>query len=51
MSDKNILVSAAKKDYKTFEREIITKVEDKMKSYLSGFSQYLEKNAFTKKED
>ena len=50
MAINDTIVSAAKKDYKTFEKDIAVEVENKMKTYLSGFNSYLQKNAF-KKED
>lgn len=45
------ITSAAKKEYSEFENEISASVEDKMKNYLSGFTDYLQKTAFEKSED
>lgn len=47
--DKSIS-AAAKKEYKDFEKEIAPELEAKMKTYLSGFTEYLDKNAFTKED-
>jgi hypothetical protein len=38
----------AKKDYKEFEAVLTAEVESKMKDHLKGFTDYLEKNTFTK---
>lgn len=46
-----IVTMVAKKDYKSFESAINTEVEAKLKAHLSGFTNYLEKNAFQKEED
>jgi len=51
MGTSETIIAAAKKDYKAFESEVKNQVEDKMKTYLSGFSKYLEKNAFSKKKE
>ena len=48
MAIDSAIVAAAKKEYKDFEKDINTEVESKMKKYLSGFQQHLEKNAFNK---
>ena len=50
MSIDKAIVASAKKEYNDFEKVISKEVELKMKNYLGGFQQYLEKNAF-KKED
>lgn len=51
MSIDNAIIASAKKEYSDFNKEISTEVEDKMRHYLGGFTQYLEKNAFSKKEE
>lgn len=50
MSIQDSITSAAKKDYKEFEGKINKEVENKMKTYLSGFNDYLQKTAFDKKD-
>lgn len=46
----NSITAAAKKDYKEFEKAISGEFESKMKNYLSGFNDFLQKNAFKKEE-
>ena len=46
-----IITHVAKKDYKEFESELNKEVELKMKSHLSGFTNYLEKNQFVKEKE
>lgn len=50
MSVKDSIKAAAEKEYKDFESEIKPELEAKMKTYLSGFQDYLTKNAFQKEE-
>lgn len=50
MSIQDSIVSVAKKDYKEFESHIAPELEAKMKEYLTGFNDYLQKNAFKKEE-
>lgn len=45
------VLASAKKEYKDFEKVVSNEVEDKMKTYLGGFQQYLEKNAFKKDDE
>lgn len=47
--DKAIL-AGAKKEYKDFEKVVSQEVEQKMKTVLGGFTDYLNRNHF-KKED
>lgn len=51
MSLDQSIVAAAKKDYTEFEEIINKEIENKMKTYIGGFQDYLEKNAFTKDYD
>lgn len=48
MNDKyqDAIIAAGEKDYSTFQKNISAVAEDKIKSTLSGFIKYLEKNAF-----
>lgn len=48
--DKAILASA-KKEYSDFAEVVNKEVESKMKSYLGGFTQYLEKTAFQSEKE
>lgn len=50
MSTEKAISSASTKDYKEFEASLNTIVQDKMKTNLEGFVNYLEKNTFQKKE-
>jgi hypothetical protein len=44
------VLASAKKEYKDFEKIVASEVEERMKSTLGGFTEYLVKNHF-KKED
>ena len=44
------IVAAANKEYKEFEKVASGAVEDKMKTHLTGFMSYLEKNQFKSEE-
>lgn len=46
-----IITHVAKKDYKAFEAELNKEVESKLKTHLTGFTNYLEKNTFVNKEE
>lgn len=48
--DASFITMVAKKEYKDFEKVLNTEVESKLKSHLSGFTNYLEKTTFAKEE-
>jgi hypothetical protein len=50
MAKEEIILSAAKKDYSTFKKELSVEVDSKMKEKLSGFLNFLEKSQFAKKD-
>ena len=49
--DQTLVTMVAKKDYKEFEEVLNSEVEAKMKTYLSGFTDYLEKNTFNTEQE
>lgn len=49
--DASFITMVAKKEYKDFEAVLNTEVESKLKTHLTGFTNYLEKNSFTKEEE
>lgn len=51
MSLEKSIVAAAKKEYTEFSEIITNEVESKLRNYLSGFTKYLEDNAFKKEEE
>ena len=50
MLNQSFITMVAKKEYKSFESEINKEVELKMKTHLAGFTDYIEKNTFSKEE-
>jgi len=48
MLDASFLTQVAKKEYKAVEKIINKEVEQKMKTHLAGFTEYIEKTAFSK---
>lgn len=49
--DQSIVTMIAQKEYKEFEKVLNKEVESKMKTHLSGFTNYIEKNTFNKSEN
>jgi hypothetical protein len=48
--DQTFITMVAKKEYKDFEKVIAAELETKMKTHLTGFSNYIEKTTFQKQD-